>query len=65
MKSYAFPVVIEPDQFEDGKEAFHAHCPALKGCRTWGHTYENVLANIEDAIELCVFDLNNEKKDSL
>jgi predicted RNase H-like HicB family nuclease len=34
MKSYVFRVVIEPDKFEDGREAWHASCPALKGCRT-------------------------------
>ncbi len=33
MKSYVFRVVIEPDKFEDGREAWHASCPALKGCR--------------------------------
>ena len=57
MKSYAFQVVIEADQFEDGKEAFHAYCPALQGCRTWGHTYEEALANIEDVIDLYIADL--------
>lgn len=57
MKSYAFQVVIEADQFEDGKEAFHAYCPALQGCRTWGHTYEEALSNIEDVIDLYMADL--------
>lgn len=57
MKSYIFKVVIEEDQFEDGRKAYHAFCPALKGCHTWGHTYEEALANIKDAIELYVEDL--------
>lgn len=57
MKSYIFSVVIEPDSFEDGKEAFHAYCPALPGCHTWGHTQEEALTNIQEAVELYVDDL--------
>jgi len=57
VKSYVFKVVIEPDKFEDGREAWQAHCPALKGCRTWGHTRDEAMANIRDAIDLYVQDL--------
>ena len=57
MKSYVFKVVVEEDQFEDGRKAYHASCPALKGCHTWGHTYEEALANIREAVELYVDDL--------
>lgn len=57
MKSYIFSVVIEQDSFEDGKEAFHAYCPALPGCHTWGHTQEEALTNIQEAVELYVDDL--------
>ena len=57
MKSYIFNVVIEEDAFEDGGKAYHAHCPALKGCRTWGHTSEEALINIQEAIELYIADL--------
>ena len=56
-KSYIFRVVIEPDQFEDGRPAFHAFCPALKGCHTFGHTYKEALSNIKEAVELCVEDM--------
>ena len=62
MKSYIFQVVIEEDQFEDGRRAYHAHCPALQGCRTWGHTYEEALANIKEAVELYVDDLQEAGK---
>ena len=51
MKSYVFKVVVEPDKFEDGREAWHAFCPALKGCHTWGHSSEEALANIREAID--------------
>ena len=57
MKSYVFRVVVEEDAFEDGSPAYHAHCPALKGCHTWGHTYQEALANIREAVELYVEDL--------
>lgn len=52
-----FRVVIEEDRFEDGKIAYHAFCPALKGCRTRGHSPEEALANIREAAELYVEDL--------
>jgi predicted RNase H-like HicB family nuclease len=57
MKSYVFKVTIGPDKFEDGREAWHASCPALKGCHAWGHSYEEALANIREAIDLYVQDL--------
>lgn len=57
MKSYIFSVVVEEDKFEDGRNAYHAYCPALKGCHTWGHTYEEALGNIQEAVELYVEDL--------
>ena len=57
MKSYIFRVVIEEDALENGREAYHASCPALKGCHTWGHTYAEALTNIREAIELYVEDL--------
>ena len=57
MKSHIFKVVVEEDVFEDGRQAFHASCPALKGCHTWGHTLDEALANIQEAVELYVEDL--------
>ena len=57
VKSYIFKVVIEPDEFEDGRPAYHASCPALKGCHTSGNTYEEALAHIQEAVELYVEDL--------
>ena len=57
VKSHIFKVVIEEDAFEDGRKAFHASCPALKGCHSWGHTQEEAMANIEEAVELYIEDL--------
>jgi predicted RNase H-like HicB family nuclease len=57
MKSYLFKVVIKEDAFEDGRKAYHAYCPALPGCHTWGHTPEEALSNVQEAVELYVEDL--------
>lgn len=56
MESYIFSVVIEEDAFEDGRQAYHAYCPAFKGCHTWGHTSEEALMNIQEAVELYIED---------
>ncbi len=50
-----FKVIIEQD--EDG--VFIALAPALPGCHTQGDTYENVLKNIKEAIELCLEEARN------
>lgn len=57
MKSYVFQVVVEEDRTEDAQKAYHAFCPALKGCHTWGRTYDEALANAREAIELYLEDL--------
>ncbi len=57
MKSYIFSVLVEEDNFEDGRTAYHAYCPALRGCHTWGHTYQEALINVQEAVELYVEDL--------
>ncbi len=47
--AYKFSALIEKD--EDG---YFAYCPELQGCYTQGDTYEEALANLEDAIRLHV-----------
>jgi len=56
-KSYVFKVVVEEDESENREKAYHAYCPALKGCHTWGRTYDEGLANAREAIELYLEDL--------
>jgi len=46
MFSMKFRVIVEPD--EDGM--FVAQCPNLPGCVSQGHTREEALVNIKDAI---------------
>jgi len=57
VRSRLFRVVIEGDRFEDGSRAYHAFCPALKDCHTWGYSPEEALANIREAVEVYVEDL--------
>ena len=57
MHSHIFRASVEPDQFPDGGPAFHAWCPALKGCHTWGRTEQEALARLSEAVELYVDDL--------
>jgi predicted RNase H-like HicB family nuclease len=51
MRKYLLPIVIEKD-----KDGYFAMCPALQGCYSQGDTYEEALANIEDAIRLHIAD---------
>jgi predicted RNase H-like HicB family nuclease len=53
-KSHIFSVVIEDDEFPNGDKAYHAYCPSLKGCHTFGTTPEQALARIQEAVELYV-----------
>lgn len=45
-----YHVVIEQD--ETG--AFIADVPVIPGCHSWGETKEEALANVREAIELCL-----------
>ena len=45
-----FPIVIEQDS--DG--VFIVDCPILQGCRSYGHTLDEAMANIREAIEACL-----------
>jgi predicted RNase H-like HicB family nuclease len=51
MRSYAFPVVIEPDE-----DVWRAYVPDLesKGAATWGHTKEEALRNIQEVAQMVI-----------
>lgn len=53
MKVYDFKVVLEPD--ETG--GYVVTCPSLSGCYSQGDTVDEALANIKEAIELCLEDM--------
>lgn len=48
-----FPIVIEQDA--DG--VFIVECPTIQGCRSYGHSMDEALANIREAIEACMPDM--------
>lgn len=52
--SLDFKVFLEPDD-EDG--GYVVRCPSLPGCYSQGDTVEEALANIREAIELCLEDM--------
>ena len=56
-KTYGYKVIIEQDE---GR--YHAEIPALPGCYSWGHTYEEALKNIKEATELWLETLSEDGK---
>ncbi|ODS35018.1 MAG: hypothetical protein A7316_04650 [Candidatus Altiarchaeales archaeon WOR_SM1_86-2] len=52
-------VIIEQD--EDGK--YVAECPSLQGCYTQGDTFEEVVENIKEVIDMCIEELKEENKE--
>lgn len=52
-KSHVFQVIIEQDE----AGYYVAECPALKACYTQGRTYEEVMCNIRDVIQMCLAEL--------
>lgn len=49
-----FKVFLERDEDYDG---YVVSCPSLPGCYSQGHTIEDALANIREAIELVLEDM--------
>ena len=47
-----FPIVIEQDA--DG--VYIVDCPVIQGCRSYGDTLDDAIANIKEAIEACLPD---------
>ena len=46
-----FKVLLERDEGYDG---YVIVCPSIPGCYSQGHTVEEAMANIREAIELCL-----------
>jgi len=53
MRIYDFKVLLEPD----ASGGYVAVCPALPGCYSQGDTVAEAMANIKEAIELCLEDM--------
>ncbi len=56
MKVRDFKVFLEPDVEYGG---YVAVCPSIQGCYSQGKTVEEALANIREAIELCLEDMES------
>ena len=57
-QKHAFHVIVEQDE----AGYYVAECPALKACYTQGRTYEEVMENIKDVIEMCLEDLKAKRQ---
>jgi predicted RNase H-like HicB family nuclease len=55
--SYKVSIVIEKDEF-----GYYAYSPELEGCQSQGDSFEEVMANIKEAVELCLETLTEEEK---
>jgi predicted RNase H-like HicB family nuclease len=49
-------IVIEKDE-----NGYYAYCPELPGCQTQGDTFEEINANIKEAVELYIETLSPEE----
>jgi predicted RNase H-like HicB family nuclease len=58
--SHKVSVVVEHDE-----HGFYAYCPELKGCQSQGDTFEHVMENIREAIELYLETLSDDEKKDL
>lgn len=47
--NYKVSIVVEKDA-----DGYFVYCPELQGCHTQGDTLDEVMANIREAIELCL-----------
>jgi predicted RNase H-like HicB family nuclease len=54
--TYKVGIVIEKDD-----SGYYAYCPELEGCQTQGDSFEEVMANIKEAIELYLETLPEEE----
>ena len=55
--SYKVNVVIEKDD-----HGYCAYSPELEGCQSQRDSYEEVLSNIREAVELCLETLSEEER---
>ncbi len=54
---YKVSVVIEKDA-----QGYYAYCPELEGCQSQGDTFEEVIANIKEAVEAYTETMSEEEK---
>jgi len=54
--SYKVNIIIEKDEF-----GYYAYCPEFQGCQTQGDTFEEVMGNIKEAVELYIETLKSDE----
>ena len=62
MKCYVFKVVIEDDEFADGRPGFSAYCPSLEGAYTWGETRKQALKRVQEVVKMILDEMLDEGK---
>jgi predicted RNase H-like HicB family nuclease len=57
MQTYAFKVIVEPDE-----DRWHAYCPALQdyGAATWGNTREEAFKHIQEVVQIVIDELRED-----
>jgi len=58
MKKHCYTVILEKEK----TGGYHAFCPTLKGCHTYGDTLDEALDNIREAIEVYIDSLRKHKE---
>ena len=58
--SYKVSVVIEKDE-----HGYFAYCPELEGCHSQGHSLDEIMRNIQEAVALYVETLSEEERKDL
>lgn len=53
-----FRVVVEAQ-----RNTYHAYCPNLKGCHSWGATMEEAMQYIEEALQFYVDNVEDDAPD--
>ena len=61
MTARHFPVLVEQD--EDG--VFIVECPVFDRCRSYGHSLDEPVANMREAIELCLVESGREDAETV
>jgi predicted RNase H-like HicB family nuclease len=49
-------IVIEKDEY-----GYYAYCPELSGCQSQGETFEEIMSNIREAVDLYLETLDPEE----
>jgi predicted RNase H-like HicB family nuclease len=59
VKVYDFKIMLEPDEESGG---YVVSCPSLPGCYSQGDTVDDAIANIREAILLCLEDMQSQNQ---